>query len=539
MTGKGQLAHCSKWAERATGLVYFIDLEQARVHFSPLWMKRAVPASNPAPFGGDGPFFWVAQADRSRLGAALERFRKDADPVVMEYSLYWQDTIWPGAVVEHWTPYFGEEGEIRGLVSTGAWRTTGPYDVPVKRIPGTTPENHFLETQQVYHRAIDASGAGIWNWDLVHREDFWWSPRFFEILGYENGAIEPSMRTLRHRVHPDDRNPVYRELKLQLRGSGPFIREFRMRHAGGDYRWVQVRGSTVRNEAGRPIQFSGSMIDIHDKKTAEDQLREQSLELEAAKRKSQAATLAKNEFLAIVSHELRTPINGMMAGIEILDSAFEAPENREIWEIVKTCSRTLKALINDILDIARMESGQLEIRTEAVNLPRVVERSVEHLRLQAAESFVKIHLSLDSNLPKEIQADGHRLRQILAHLLSNALKFTPRGEIRIHGCMESPDWVKISITDTGIGIAEEDLERIFEPFEQVDSSATRRYEGVGLGLTLSRRLARTMQGEVSVESSPGRGSTFILHLPVSLDALEAPFPRTSEESEPVGQENAE
>ena len=513
------MEYYARWAAEASGLVYLLDLQSGLVHFSPLWMERVLPAVNPTPLDEDNLFFWVGKDDREHVLATFRKFQEEgASPVLIEYCLYWADSLRPNLVVENWTPLFGEDGAVRGLVSTGAWRSQLPGAMPANRNSGTSPEEHLLATERVFRSAIEASSAGIWNWDLLHKEDLWWSARFYDILGYEVDDIKPSIRSIKTLLHPEDVVPVFRELKRQMSGGGAFVQECRMRHADGHYHWCQVRGSTLRDKSGKPFQITGSLLDIHDRKSSEEKLLKQGQELKTAVHESQAASRAKSEFLAIVSHELRTPINGMMAGIEILDTSFETPENKEIWEIVKTCSSTLKALINDILDIARIETGQLEIRLEDVNLLDSLEKGVEHLRLQAQGRSIRVDLEIHPSVPPIVKADQHRLRQILSHLLSNALKFTHFGKINVEASVQDEEQVVIGITDTGIGIDTADLERIFDPFEQVDSSATRSYEGVGLGLTLSRRLARTLGGDVTVHSQVGEGSTFSLILPLQTES---------------------
>jgi signal transduction histidine kinase/DNA-binding response OmpR family regulator len=241
---------------------------------------------------------------------------------------------------------------------------------------------------------------------------------------------------------------------------------------------------------------------------------------------ARAAELAKTEFLAIMSHEIRTPMNGVIGMTSILADTDLTEMQRECITTISTSGESLMTVINDILDFSKIESGRMELESRAFNLRDCVEEALDlfaaQIRLKGLEAVYQVAPDVPSNLI----GDAMRLRQILVNLIGNAIKFTPQGEIAIHvECKgQEPKGYQLlfSVVDTGIGISEEGLEKLFKAFQQVDTSTTRRYGGTGLGLVISKRLAEFMGGAIWVQSVPGSGSSFFFS--VTLPASEAPAP---------------
>lgn len=248
----------------------------------------------------------------------------------------------------------------------------------------------------------------------------------------------------------------------------------------------------------------------------EDQVRDRTRALEHAMEETLAASRAKSEFLANISHEVRTPMNGVLGMAELLDGTPLDPHQREYARTILVSGQALLKLIDDLLDFAQMESSRLTVERAPFAPRQVLRESIEIISPMAARQGLALRCSVAEDTPETLIGDRDRTRQILLNLLSNAVKFTPSGEVSVELSArpraDGRQEVRFAVSDTGIGISSQDLERLFVPFQQLDGSSRRRHGGVGLGLAISKRLAELMDGEIRVESSPGKGSTFHLLL---------------------------
>ncbi|WP_020401147.1 ATP-binding protein [Kordiimonas gwangyangensis] len=246
----------------------------------------------------------------------------------------------------------------------------------------------------------------------------------------------------------------------------------------------------------------------------------------AAREKAEMAATAKSSFLAMMSHEIRSPMNGIISVAEILERSKLGKDQRQLVNVINQSAETLLTIIDDILDLSKIEAGKLTIDHFGFNLHDVIGSVADLLRPTFDQKALPLKVTLAPNLPTNVVGDANRLRQILFNLLGNAAKFTESGSVEIAANLTgSPTaWkreVSISVTDSGIGISEAVMERLFQPFEQADSSVARQYGGTGLGLTICRRLAQLMKGDISVKSEVGKGSVFTLTLPFELASSDA------------------
>ena len=297
-----------------------------------------------------------------------------------------------------------------------------------------------------------------------------------------------------------------------------------------------VRADIIRDDNGTPTGIFGVFTDITERRrqetalrTSKENLRRANLELQAAveearrlARAAEAANAAKSAFLATMSHEIRTPLNGVIGMTQILDGTALSEEQRELLRTIKLSGEALLIIINDTLDYSKIEAGHVELQRQPYDVATCVAESIDLIADRARHKGLALTHRVDSAIPRMVIGDAARLRQILINLLSNAIKFTEHGEVALEAQLAARSGdrctLRLSVRDTGIGIAKENQDRLFQRFSQVDDTNTRKYGGTGLGLAISKRLAELMGGTVTVESEGGRGSTFTVTIEVGVSA---------------------
>ncbi|HTW40175.1 MAG TPA: PAS domain S-box protein [Thermoplasmata archaeon] len=310
--------------------------------------------------------------------------------------------------------------------------------------------------------------------------------------------------------------------------------EFRLRQRDGSLTDVSFNAALRREDDGASVGVIATIRDAGATKRSREALQMRNRELEIQNERVQEASRMKSEFLANMSHELRTPLNSIIGFSDFLLTSGDdrlSPEQREYLTDILNSGNHLLSLINDVLDLAKIESGKLEIHPAPFALPHAVDEVCSSLRPQL-QSF---ELEMQTDIDREIDwviLDGVRFKQILYNLLSNAVKFTPKGG-RIRITVTPTGWsrFRMSVQDTGIGIPAKDLARIFREFEQLDSGPDRLYAGTGLGLPVTQKIVNLMGGSINVQSEPGKGSTFTVHLP--LVRASAPAASVAQQGVPV------
>ncbi|MDB6169144.1 MAG: hybrid sensor histidine kinase/response regulator [Verrucomicrobia bacterium] len=299
--------------------------------------------------------------------------------------------------------------------------------------------------------------------------------------------------------------------------------EIRNRAKDGTFYWVDTAIVPCRGEDGKPIQYIAIRADITARKRFEAELQESNVKLESAKWAAEKASIAKSDFLSSVSHELRTPLNGIIGFTEFLIDEKPGPlkpKQKEYLGDVLSSGRHLLQLINDVLDLAKVESGKMELHVETFPVRKAIEEVTAVIKGIAHKKHIAVLVEVAEGL-EAVTLDQHKFKQVLYNLLSNAVKFTDDdGTVTIEARSLDGNEFEVRIRDTGIGIRAEDLGRLFNEFEQLDSGLARRFEGTGLGLALTKKFIEFQGGRIGVESEPGRGSVFTVVLPVTTVAME-------------------
>lgn len=367
---------------------------------------------------------------------------------------------------------------------------------------------------------INATNVGVFDWDIqnhiTHVNEQW-----ARMLGYTVKEITPLDLNFWKRVsHPGEKENTDKVLAAHIAGETPIYEtEFRLRHKDGHWVWLLSKGKVVEwDENHKPLRLVGINQDITQRKQDE-------FDLIATTEAAQAAAKAKSEFLANMSHEIRTPLNGIIGMTELCRRTELTPKQSDYLKKVDISAKHLASVINDILDFSKIDSGMLELDRQPFSIYTVIDNlkaSVEHI---AHEKNLGFSIELSDRVHPDLYGDSLRIGQVLLNLCSNAIKFTDQGDISVFiDCQpinkmepDSSYLYTMSVKDTGIGIAADKIESLFDDFTQADASTTRKYGGTGLGLSISKKLCEIMGGELTASSQEGYGSTFIASMTLDVN----------------------
>jgi signal transduction histidine kinase len=381
-------------------------------------------------------------------------------------------------------------------------------------------------SNDLFEAAARSSRLGIWDWDLL-------TGQLLIVANYlqdrDDSKLLSSHTTIdafTDLMHPEDRDMVGQRVNAALKQRRTYEAEFRIRRSDGVYIWVLARAEPSYTATGRASRLIGSLEDVdqirrqmNELELQRHMLEEQSVKLAetaqalaAARDAAETANKTKSNFLAMMSHEIRTPMNGVLGMLSLLNRSDIEPALKRYSEVAHQSARDLLGLIDDILDVSKLEAGKLQIEAIDFDLHPTIDSIIALLTPRARENGNQLILDVAEGVPEHVIGDPLRLRQILTNLIGNAIKFTERGTVTVTitatGLQNGDFMLHCAIRDTGIGIAPEQQLTLFEPFTQADISMTRRYGGTGLGLTICKHLVHLMGGEIGVISSPGEGSTF-------------------------------
>jgi len=397
------------------------------------------------------------------------------------------------------TPYKGDSSASLGFIVLAR-------NVTARR----AAEEKIRQSEAMMAAAERIAHFGSWEMDLASFEtnanSLRWSDECFRIFGFEPGSVKVTNELFFGRVPLDDHEAIRQAVARAIAERGIYSIEHRVLLPGGEVRHVHEQAKVVVDEAtGQTRKMVGTVHDITERRLAMEAMMK-------SKDDAETATRVKSEFLAMISHEIRTPLNPILGAAQLLLDQECAPEQRELLKIIQNAGEHLLTLLSDILDLAKLESGGAGLSVSPCQIEHLVQGVLEIKSEDARRKGLALDMQLDENLAFCYLLDEPRLRQILLNFLGNAVKFTNEGGVTIRverqETSHQRDLLRFIVRDTGIGLSQEQTLRIFEPFYQVDSSATRRYEGAGLGLSICRRLVEMMGGDIGVDSRLHEGSAF-------------------------------
>jgi two-component system sensor histidine kinase/response regulator len=424
---------------------------------------------------------WEEKSSSGQLYSSSHRYQKKGGEIVCVESLA--------------RPVMRADGSVRGYVGI-------VQDVTERKAAG----EKLRQSEEMFRTLSATAPVGIVLLDDAGKLTYV-NEQFLRITGLKAESAHGS--TWKAAIHPEDLQRVCETREKAIAKKEDYAMSYRYLNPDGVTVWADTVAKGIRQKDATKHGYVVVIQDVTERHNAEERLRE-------AKEAAEASNKAKSEFLANMSHEIRTPMNGILGMTDLaLDSELK-PEQREYLEMVRSSADSLLGIINDILDFSKIESGRLDLENVPFSLLDCVESALHPLAVRAQQKNLEVAWALLGEIPEVLRGDPTRLRQILINLVGNAIKFTKEGDIRVLvDRLPSADdgvVVRFSVSDTGIGIPKEKHGHIFEAFAQADSSTTREFGGTGLGLSISARLIQLMQGEISVDSSPGMGTTFTFTL---------------------------
>jgi len=433
------------------------------------------------------------------------------------------------------------EIEYRVRDANGEWRTLLGRETPfartadgmVTQLLGTATditerqeiEAALQESEQRYELATRAAKVGVWEWNLETNE-FYIDPTIKAILGYTETEIANNFNDWIILIHSDDQSTFLTTTQAHLAGENPEYRlEHRMMHKDGSIRWIVVRGQAILNAQGKGIRMVGTNTDITERKLAE-------IALQKAKEAADTANRSKSTFLANMSHELRSPLNAILGFAQLMSNSVTLPQQyQDNLRIIHHSGEHLLTLINQVLDLSKIEAGRITLNETTFNLHHLLREVEDMFRLKVNEKGLQLRFNCAADIPPTIQTDEIKLRQVLINLLSNAVKFTSVGSVVVNVTQPRTNddgrmTLYFEIKDTGCGIAADELESIFEAFVQ-SQSGVHSQSGTGLGLPITRKFIQLMGGEITVESEVSQGTTFTFDIQAKETQVTSSIPQTT------------
>lgn len=400
-------------------------------------------------------------------------------------------------------PFFDQKGDFAG------YRGIGQVVSDRKKA-----ELDLRESQERLEAAASAGIVGVWDWDVVNNR-LVWDKVMYRLFGIPENDFAGAYEAWFGALHPDDRPQAESELQAALRGEREYVHEFRIIWPDRSIRYIKAVSHTTFDESGQPLRMVGVNYDVTEQKNIEamleDGIAKRTHELAKARDAAEVANMAKSAFLANVSHEMRTPLHQIYGMAQLIRRESLTPRQIDRFAMLDSATEKLTAIIDGVLALTKLESEQLELVEEVFSPQVLLDEVVASVEAQAAAKQLRLIVA-EIDAPAAMVGDKRHIRQALFNYVSNAVRFTEEGtiSIRLKKSAEVGNHLlmRFEVEDKGIGIALEDIPRLFSIFEQVDNSATRKFGGLGMGLAMTRKIAEIMGGEAGCDSSPDQGSTF-------------------------------
>ncbi len=372
--------------------------------------------------------------------------------------------------------------------------------------------NALATSEARFRTSLSFAKIGLWEWDLAIGK-MTWTETLSPMLGFEQYNEDTSFEKLLATIYPDDREMFITAMEKCVHEGENFNFEHRIVWPDGCSKWLRQSGGSVCDDLGKSIRIYSVVQDITEQKSA-------TFALDNALADAEAANQAKSAFLATMSHEIRTPMNGVFGMVDVLAQSKLSTQQMSLVDTIRHSSALLLRLIDDILDVSRIEAGRLDIEYTDVNLRTLLKNEFTLQHQMAENSHVDMRLYIDPQLPQLVKTDELRVSQILSNLIRNAVKFSSnmqhrRGliKVRVEVANHKPLSINFKVQDNGIGMDEQTTKRVFQRFTQAQSSTTRRYGGSGLGLSICQGLVELLNGELTVQSEPDKGTEMTVALP--------------------------
>lgn len=491
---------------------FLFDLRDHSHHADSRYLAMLGETRATFPPTGDSFFSRVHPEDSNRLRTMTQdQAEGRCGRVDLEFRLRHRDGhwIWVAAVA---STIFDEEGRAIGVAGLH------------RDISAEIATRNELESQRRLLSSLSGNIPGVLHRLVAHAD----GRRNFRYVG-ENSehtlgvpSVQFDLDTLTERMPPESAKEFLDSIEYSIREGFDISREFRVRRGDGEWRWMRMVSRLVASTPGGGGTWDGIFTDVTDEVA-------QRIALEEARKEADNANRAKSNFLASMSHELRTPLSGMLAVTGLLQETKLAPDQRELLSMQREAGETLMAVLTDVLDLSKIESGKFDLEAEVIDIEKLVRRTMDVVHTQAATKGLALRMSIASDITQYALGDAVRLRQVLLNLLNNAVKFTTAGSIDIHveevGGDGEHHQFRFTVADTGVGIDAEAAKDLFEPFRQLGESGL-KVGGTGLGLTICRKFVELMNGQIGFDSKPGEGSSFWFVVPLRrVQGVSAPATR--------------